>query len=628
MALHVLLGLLSLMAGATASLDFEDILPSDVPVTMMERITDDTAAVRGEYIEHMTPMGVAKGQREPSLGVQPLNSHFYSFRGIPFAEPPVGDLRWAEPVDKRGAWPGGYLDATRFRSFCPQYDTESKRVLGKEDCLYLNVYTPYLPGSETANNRTGLLPVFVFFHGGAFLRGSSSAHGPARLLAHDVVLVTLNYRLGALGFLTTEDTELPGNYGMLDQVSALRWVRDHISHFGGDSSRVTLGGFSAGAGSVHIHMVSPLSRGLFHGGVMMSGAGNCQWAVRKNLTPFAHQLAKGVGCPTASSAQMKACLSGIPTEDLLTAQAAMHHFGFWPLPFVMTVDGGLRDQPFLPEPVSSLPIARVPVLIGGVPDEGLLFAAGVILMSDDPSSAASVYKQAVPYIFNAWYDEEDVPLMRSMTETFYFTEHAKKSHDILLEEMSEGLTDYVFGHCMWDAAATLAEDGLEVYTYMNTHRDMDTPTWATPLYNRLRDLGIQTPLLEKGVSHGDDMVHLFDFPYALGKFSERDQMMSTFVTTTWANFVANGSPARGDISKLSWANLDSWTPVQPHQPMSYFRISVEPTMVFGLPKQKEMNFWQHLIPRTTQAQPETVSKSAHSRRDQVSCPAAPRPLVD
>lgn len=629
MAIRVILGLLALTAGATASSEFQDILPSDVPITMMERITDDAASQRAEYIEHATSLGVAKGRRESSLGVQPLNSHFYSFRGIPFAEPPVGDLRWAEPVDKRGAWPGGFLDATRFRSFCPQYDTESKRVLGKEDCLYLNVFTPYLPGSETAGNKTGLLPVFVFIHGGAFLRGSSSAHGPARLLAHDVVLVTLNYRIGALGFLTTDDAEFPGNYGMLDQVSALRWVRDNIAQFGGDSSRVTIGGFSAGSASIHLHMASPLSRGLFHGGLMMSGSGSCEWAVRGNLTTFAHQLARGVGCPTSPSALMKTCLSAVPMEDLLAAQAALHRFGFWPLPFVPTVDGGRRAQPFLPGRLSSLPLARVPVLLGSVPDEGLLFAAGVLLMAEEPGSAASVYEEAVPYVFNAWANEHDAHLMRSLAESFYFTERAKESLDVLLEEMTEALSDYVFGHCVWDDAMLFAENGMEVYTYLNTHRDIETPTWATPLYDRLRALGVRTPLLETGVSHGDDMVHLFDFPYALGKFSERDQMVSTFVTTTWSNFITNGSPARGDTSKLPWANLDSWTPVQPGQPKSYFRISVEPTMVPRPHKGKERNFWQQVVPsaiRRTRA--EAASKGACPWREQASCPAATRPLAD
>ncbi|CAL4122972.1 unnamed protein product, partial [Meganyctiphanes norvegica] len=173
-----------------------------------------------------------------------------------YAKPPIGHLRWTEPMPVT-SWENGRLDARTFGEFCPQYDYSSARVLGQENCLFLNVFTPKLPDNSGLDSK---LPVFVFLHGGGYLRGSSSAHGPHKLLTNDIVLVTVNYRLSALGFLSTENFEFPGNYGLLDQEAALVWVQKHISEFGGDHQRVTLGGFSAGGSSTHIHSLSPRSK--------------------------------------------------------------------------------------------------------------------------------------------------------------------------------------------------------------------------------------------------------------------------------------------------------------------------------------------------------------------------------
>lgn len=133
-------------------------------------------------------------------------------------------------------------------------------VEGSEDCLFLNVYTPQLPVAE---NAIELLPIMVWFHYGALNTGSgnSESFGPEFLMDRNVLLVTLNYRLGAFGFLSTGDDASPGNYGFKDQVAALRWVQENIANFGGDPGRVTIFGQSAGGGSVHHHLLSPLSKG-------------------------------------------------------------------------------------------------------------------------------------------------------------------------------------------------------------------------------------------------------------------------------------------------------------------------------------------------------------------------------
>lgn len=144
---------------------------------------------------------------------------------------------------------------------------------GSEDCLYLNVYTPsILP--------LILLPVMIFIHGGSFKSGSGNEeiYGPDFLVKNEVILVTINYRLGVFGFLSLQSKNIPGNAGMKDQVAALKWVKSNIENFGGDPNNITIFGESAGAASVSFHLISPLTKGLFKRAIIQSGSANCWWA--------------------------------------------------------------------------------------------------------------------------------------------------------------------------------------------------------------------------------------------------------------------------------------------------------------------------------------------------------------
>ncbi|KAG5884816.1 hypothetical protein JTB14_012024 [Gonioctena quinquepunctata] len=206
-----------------------------------------------------TTLGQIKGTIITSRLGKPINS----FRGIRYAKAPVNELRFKPPVPIE-KWEG-VLDATKDGPLCPQptYDPVS------EDCLFINVYSTKLPiGSENPKR-----PVIVFIHsGGLYSLGSASYwNGPNYLLDQEVVLVTFNYRLGALGFLSTGDKEAPGNNGLKDQVAALKWVKHNIASFGGDPNSVTLLGHGSGAMSVVLHMVSPMSQDLFHKAAAMSG---------------------------------------------------------------------------------------------------------------------------------------------------------------------------------------------------------------------------------------------------------------------------------------------------------------------------------------------------------------------
>ncbi|XP_010836222.1 PREDICTED: acetylcholinesterase isoform X5 [Bison bison bison] len=302
---------------------------------------------------------MVRGGRLRGLRLMAPRGPVSAFLGIPFAEPPVGPRRFLPPEPKR-PWPG-VLNATAFQSVCYQYvDTLYPGFEGtemwnpnrelSEDCLYLNVWTPYpRPSSPT--------PVLVWIYGGGFYSGASSLDvydGRFLTQAEGTVLVSMNYRVGAFGFLALPGSrEAPGNVGLLDQRLALQWVQENVAAFGGDPTSVTLFGESAGAASVGMHLLSPPSRGLFHRAVLQSGAPNGPWATvgvgeaRQRAT----LLARLVGCPPGGAGgndtELVACLRARPAQDLVDhewrvlPQESVFRFSFVPV-----VDGDfLSDTP-------------------------------------------------------------------------------------------------------------------------------------------------------------------------------------------------------------------------------------------------------------------------------------------
>lgn len=233
---------------------------------------------------------------------------FSGFFGIPFAEPPLGELRFRAPVPKE-PW-DGILNCTIFGPMCMQ---PWVGVFGSEDCLQLNVFTKNIPLNET----TELKPVIAFIHGGGFIGGTAMNHGPEYLMDRDIVLVTIQYRLGAFGFMALEIPDIAGNQGLKDQNLALKWIQANIHHFGGDRDRVTISGLSAGSLSVTAHMVSPMSRGLFHNVIGLSGSIAGQLRPVSNNIATVTEMAIRVNCTTESIDNMVNCLRNVSKVDLL-----------------------------------------------------------------------------------------------------------------------------------------------------------------------------------------------------------------------------------------------------------------------------------------------------------------------
>ncbi|KAH0819041.1 hypothetical protein GEV33_003750 [Tenebrio molitor] len=198
------------------------------------------------------------------------------FQKIPYAAPPIGDLRFQPPVPPN-KWEGT-LNATYLDAICYQISTDLPEET--EDCLYVNVYTPELPSED--NNVA--IPVLLYIYGGGFYEGHAMQYrrGPEYLIDHDVVIVTFNYRLGPLGFLSTEDTVVPGNNGLKDQQLAIKWVHENIQLFGGDPEKITIVGESAGGASVSHHLLNKNSEGLFRAAIMESGTAINPWSLQRN----------------------------------------------------------------------------------------------------------------------------------------------------------------------------------------------------------------------------------------------------------------------------------------------------------------------------------------------------------
>ncbi|XP_041980319.1 juvenile hormone esterase-like isoform X2 [Aricia agestis] len=260
-------------------------------------------------VEVQVTGGVIEGQQ---LGNEYDGTHYYSFKGIPYAEPPVGELRFQAPKPVR-SW-SGVRSAKDFGPVCPQIDLlfRTENPLVSEDCLYLNVYSPDLTPKKPK-------AVMVWIHGGGFFCGSGNddLYGPKYLLQHDVVLVTINYRIGVFGFLCLDTEDIPGNAGMKDQVAALKWVKDNISNFGGDPENVTIFGESAGGTSVSFHLVSPMSKGLFKRAIMQSGVTTNCWSEVTNARKRALVLASSLGCESDDDKEIAKFLKTCSTESIL-----------------------------------------------------------------------------------------------------------------------------------------------------------------------------------------------------------------------------------------------------------------------------------------------------------------------
>ncbi|GAC1424823.1 MAG: carboxylesterase family protein [Chitinophagaceae bacterium] len=477
-----------------------------------------------------------------------------SFKGIPFAQPPVGNLRWKEPQALHN-W-DGVRKADKFGPRAmqlPIFGDMNFRSNGmSEDCLYLNVWTPAPSGKER-------LPVLVYFYGGGFIAGDGSEprYDGLSLARRGMVTITVNYRLGVFGFFSYSELtkESPhhasGNYGLMDQGAALQWVQQNIAAFGGDPKRITIGGESAGSFAVSALMASPLSKNIIAGAIGESGSllGAHSTISLPEGEEYGARFASSIGANSLTA------LRAMPAEEILKATSKTGN-GRFPI----TVDGYF----FPKSPVSIYAAgeqAHVPLLVGWNSMEG---NAGSIT-GNKPTKAD--FTTAVQKLYE---------------------DHAAEALKVYQVSTDEDV---------WQVATDLASDrfiGFSTWKWSDIHSQTGNSPVFRYLYARPRplmrpEMGNATPGLAGGVTRSTDSsvkkipvaagaVHSAEIEYALGNLGSNrvfdwqpeDYMISDIMETFFANFIKTGNPNGTGVPK--------WQAIKSNSPASVMHIDVQTRM--------------------------------------------------
>ncbi|XP_070593961.1 cholinesterase-like [Erythrolamprus reginae] len=474
----------------------------------------------------------------PIKGKQILSDYGYvtAYLGVPYAEPPLEKLRFQKPLPHQ-PW-NQTLEATSFGNSCPQFifrgvpETElwSSKTALSEDCLSLNIWVPHPQSSSP-------VPVMVWIHGGGFLLGTSSVdifNGTHLAATENVIVVTINYRLGALGFLYLPPAA-PGNLGLWDQQLALKWIKENAAVFGGDPSQVTIFGSSAGAASVNFHLLAPKSQDLFAQAVIQSGTANAYWAWRtskeakQKSLEFIHLL----GCSEDNNISIVHCMQTKNVSELIQHEIALLLKGGFILniPFRPTIDGDF----LLGEPENLMEEGQIqvkPVLIGATSDEAATYVHNVFPnITDNLINQEQLLKGIGLLVPNATED-----FIRTIALRYSEGQHGPAQYRSTL---SHFYTDQMFWCPLWEAAENIRKTGSPVYAYLFAHR----PSWTTwPEWI--------------GASHCDEV--LFGFGTLESVFhinqtyTEAEARLSRKMMHYWAEFARTGNPTGSAASKDEW----------------------------------------------------------------------------
>jgi para-nitrobenzyl esterase len=497
--------------------------------------TDDAAAPATD------PLNVAVTGGEVIGAVSDIDASVRVFKGIPFAAPPEGELRW-RPPQPVAAWDGA-RDTTTFAPACMQLQRSADSFYGpgademSEDCLYLNVWT-------TAAATEAALPVLVWVHGGALTNGTGAqaTYRGEALAARGAVIVTTNYRLGPLGYLahpllSAEDAHgSSGNYGVLDQVAALAWVRDNIAAFGGDPNRVTIFGESAGSWSVNVLQATPLAAGLFHGVIGESGG------VFGGTSHLTATSLRGDSAETVGKRWIDGLLTASGTEEPATLASMRAVTGEQIVEFTRSravgfrtaanVDGWVLEQSVYDTFAGGLQ-HDVPVIVGSNSDEGTTLAA-----FGAPGDLAA-HRAAVERQFGAMADRHH--------------EVYRASND---DEAQQAYFD----------SYTQRTFGWEMRTWADLMSTVNSPAY---LYYFTRTAPAEDSDQVRAF-HAAEIVYVFNnlgrspYPYANRDYDARDRELSNTMADTWVRFAATGDP-NGD-------GLPAWPT---------YTTDGHPAMIFG-----------------------------------------------
>lgn len=530
------------------------------------------------------PSALISTKLGPIQGVTQLipNAHgpikaIHKFLGIPYAAAPIGALRFAPPQPHKGWKKDGVYKATYFKSICMQmihhynvsirqaWDGFSEMDNISEDCLYLNIYTPF-----NAAKTFPRYPVLAYIHGGGFFAGTPvQIVSPGEYLPlRGVILVSIQYRLGPFGFFSTGDSKAPGNYGMLDQVQALRWIKENIRSFGGDPSRVTLFGESSGGASVNLHLLSPLSKGLFHRIITESGTDLSPFAFHDNsgVSRSSRHLAGRLNCAdTKNMNRMLQCLRSKNERDIL--KSATNGY-FYPV----------VDKRFLLDSPLNLRKAgkfqKLPAIAGFVSHEGSFLLGSALEEYDKTLFRKKIEAHIINSIVHS-ADAERKPLLVDAVE-FQYTHWPGNNNNAskIRQSLIDAFTDY---YVVAPTHASLAFQSRysKTWLYEFRHRSEHSPkeNW-------------------RGVAHGDITAYVFGVPLlnlsSPHPYTEEDRNISDFMVTVYTNFVKFGLTTPQPVYGVDWGNFKPTD-------QAYLRIEANPHMRRNF-KPLKIAFWNDYLP--------------------------------
>ncbi|XP_051249666.1 bile salt-activated lipase-like [Dicentrarchus labrax] len=452
------------------------------------------------------------------------------FKGIPFADVPG---KWEKPKPHPG-W-SGILKAIKYRDRCLQVTLLQTKTQGSEDCLYLNIFVPQ--GRKLSSN----LPVMVYLFGGAFLLGASNDvailgdslyDGKEMAERGNVIIVTVNYRVGTLGFLSSGDARLPGNYGLWDQHAAISWVRRNIEAFGGNPDNITIFGQSAGAASVSFQMLSPYSKGLFRRAISQCGVALSPWALQNNPMALTKKVARRVGCWRTNIDLMITCLKmsdpvgltmagKIDVLLILGKGVVMDLLEFSPV-----VDGD-----FIPDEPSKLfhNAAQFDYLAGVNSMDGHFFA-GVDVPNINQKNATTVAQ--VRGLLAGLTKEKGNAAIDSAYSTYTSHWGSAPEQAVVKKTVADIETDFLF----------LVPTQIALQLHANNSSGAHT-------YSYLFNMKTRIPGFPHWVEaeHAEDLQYVFGKPFATPLvYFPRHRDLSGYMIAYWTNFAKTGDPSKGD----------------------------------------------------------------------------------
>ncbi|XP_078584058.1 carboxylesterase 1C-like [Branchiostoma floridae x Branchiostoma japonicum] len=537
----------------------------------------------GDSVVVSTTSGDVQGyefETSSSIG-RPVFDRVYVFKGIPYAAPPTGDLRFRPPQDST-PW-DGIRDASSFGDKCAQQPStypmqpeaaplygefwDHENISASEDCLNLNVYTHNV--FVLANQ-----PVMVWIHGGGLTKGTGSSY-PGEVLAahHNVVLVTINYRLGHFGFLPTLEEDAPGNFGFHDQIKALQWVQANIRNFGGDPEKVTIFGESSGGQSVSLLVMSPMTRGLFHRAISQSGAG-FQPVRQVGDVTATEAVASAVGCATTPYGDMMSCLRGKPAEDILEE-------GGFPIP---VVDGHfLMDNPR--ELVRKKTLNKVDYLLGTNNDEYGWMLSIRNLYVDGMSPAE--FQARMPndlFFVGLKYPEGNTSALIPAVVHEYLDSVDTEDPFAIRDQYFQFKTDMSFLASTALMVGAQSALPVRVYQYEFQHRSSIFPFKPDTVK----------------AEHLDELFYVFGIPLLQEDsswklpFTDQERDLSLDIMAYWVNFANNGDPNDYSGAARLRDSVD-WPRYKPSS-KAYMKLDLTSSSDADL-RGDRMKFWNEIVPK-------------------------------